>query len=49
MSFGMRIRQIRFFNLLMLTLAGVINAIGVVLFLSPVKLFDSGIDRKSVV
>lgn len=48
MSFGMRIRQIRFFNLLMLTLAGVINAIGVVLFLSPVKLFDSGISGTSM-
>lgn len=30
-------------NFLMLTAAGIINAIGVTLFLAPVKLFDSGI------
>ena len=30
-------------SLLMLTLAGIINAFGVTLFLSPVKLYDSGI------
>lgn len=35
-------------NLLMLTLAGIINAIGVVLFLSPVKLYDSGISGTSM-
>jgi len=34
--------------LLMLTLAGVINAFGVVLFLSPVKLYDSGISGTSM-
>ena len=28
------------FNLLMLTLAGMINAVGITLFLSPVKLYD---------
>lgn len=32
----------------MLTLAGIINAIGVVLFLSPVKLYDSGISGTSM-
>lgn len=30
-------------NFIMLTIAGIINACGVTLFLSPVKLFDSGI------
>ncbi len=30
-------------SLLMLTLAGIINAFGVTLFLSPVKLYDSGV------
>lgn len=36
------------FNLLMLTLAGMINAIGITLFLSPVKLYDSGISGTSM-
>ena len=39
---------ISFQNLLMLTLAGIINAAGVVLFLSPVKLYDSGISGTSM-
>lgn len=39
---------ISFLNLLMLTLAGIINAVGVVLFLSPVKLYDSGISGTSM-
>lgn len=34
--------------LLMLTIAGVINAFGVVLFLSPVNLYDSGISGTSM-
>ncbi len=32
----------------MLTIAGIINAIGVVMFLSPVKLYDSGISGTSM-
>ena len=36
-------RSIRPGNLLMLTVAGIVNAIGVTLFLAPVKLYDSGI------
>lgn len=36
------------FNLLMLTLAGIINAVGITLFLSPVKLYDSGISGTSM-
>ncbi len=35
-------------NFLMLTLAGIINAIGVTMFLSPVKLYDSGISGTSM-
>ena len=30
-------------NLFMLTVAGIINAIGVTVFLNPVNLYDSGI------
>ena len=35
-------------NFLALTLAGIINAIGVTIFLSPVKLYDSGISGTSM-
>ena len=35
-------------NLLALTAAGIINAIGVTIFLSPVKLYDSGISGTSM-
>lgn len=41
-------KQIRFSNILMLTLAGLINAVGVVMFLSPVNLYDSGISGTSM-
>lgn len=34
-------------DFLFLTLAGIINAIGVTVFLSPVDLYDSGIARSS--
>lgn len=37
------IRQIPPLNLLLLTAAGIINAFGITLFLTPVKLYDSGI------
>ncbi len=37
------IRNLSVINILLLTLAGVINAFGVIMFLSPVKLYDSGI------
>ena len=30
-------------NLILITLAGLINAFGVTIFLAPVKLYDSGI------
>ncbi len=40
---GLRVR-----NFLFLTLAGIINAIGVTMFLSPVRLYDSGISGTSI-
>ena len=36
-------RNIRFKNMIMLTIAGLVNAFGVTVFLYPVKLYDSGI------
>ena len=30
-------------NFLLLTVAGIVNAFGVVIFLAPVKLYDSGV------
>lgn len=41
-------REIKFKNILMLTLAGIINAIGVTIFISPVNLYDSGISGTSI-
>ena len=35
-------------NFMMLTVAGIINAFGVTFFLSPVKLYDSGISGTSM-
>ncbi|MBQ8782454.1 MAG: YitT family protein [Clostridia bacterium] len=37
------LKKFKIKNILFLTLAGIINAIGVTLFLAPVKLYDSGI------
>ena len=42
------LKKIRLKNILMLTVAGIINAIGVTMFLSPVKLYDSGISGTSI-
>ena len=42
------IKKIRVFNLLMLTIAGIVNAFGVTIFLTPVKLYDSGISGTSM-
>lgn len=36
-------KQIKVQNLIMLTLAGFINAFGITIFLFPVKLYDSGV------
>ena len=35
--------NVKFKNIIMLTIAGLVNAFGVTVFLSPVKLYDSGI------
>lgn len=43
-----RIRRIKLKNMIMLTIAGIINAIGITIFLSPVKLYDSGISGTSM-
>lgn len=40
--------KFRFKNFLMLTVAGIINAIGVTMFLAPVNLYDSGISGTSI-
>ena len=37
------LKKLNFFNIIMLTVAGIVNSIGVTLFLAPVKLYDSGI------
>ncbi len=43
-----RLQQIKLKNLLLLTVAGLINAFGVTVFLAPVKLYDSGISGTSM-
>ena len=42
------LKQIKIKNILMLTVAGIINAIGITMFLAPVKLYDSGISGTSM-
>lgn len=42
------LKQIRLWNIIMLTIAGMINAFGITVFLSPVKLYDSGISGTSM-
>lgn len=43
-----KLRKIKLSNMIMLTIAGIINAIGITIFLSPVKLYDSGISGTSM-
>lgn len=43
-----RLNRIRIVNMLMLTLAGIINAVGITIFLYPVNLYDSGISGTSM-
>ena len=40
--------RIKLKNLLMLTIAGIVNAFGITIFLSPVRLYDSGISGTSM-
>ena len=42
------LKKLRIKNFIFLTLAGLINSVGVVCFLTPVKLYDSGISGTSV-
>ncbi|MBR6502217.1 MAG: YitT family protein [Clostridia bacterium] len=42
------LKGIKLKNILMLTIAGIINAIGVTIFISPVNLYDSGISGTSI-
>lgn len=42
------IRSVKPGNLFMLTLAGIVNAFGITIFLMPVKLYDSGISGTSM-
>lgn len=42
------LKRIRIVNLIMLTVAGIVNAFGITLFLTPVKLYDSGISGTSM-
>lgn len=43
-----QLKGIRWTNFVGLTLAGIVNAYGVIMFLAPVKLFDSGISGTSM-
>ncbi len=38
-----KVKKFKIKNFLLLTIAGIINAFGVTVFLNPVKLYDSGI------
>lgn len=42
------LKEIKIKNIIMLTIAGIINAIGVTVFISPVNLYDSGISGTSI-
>ena len=42
------IKQLDIKNVIMLTLAGIINAFGITIFLNPVRLYDSGISGTSM-
>ncbi len=43
-----KLKRIRLTNLVMLTVAGIVNAFGITIFLTPVKLYDSGISGTSM-
>lgn len=47
-NFLSTIKKLKWHNILMLTIAGMINAFGVTIFLAPVKLYDSGISGTSM-
>lgn len=47
-KFSKQLKELSPFNFLILTAAGIINAVGVTMFLNPVKLYDSGISGTSM-
>ncbi len=47
-SFKEQIKNLKSQNFIFLTVAGIINAFGVIMFLAPVKLFDGGISGTSM-
>ena len=40
--------KLRITNIIMLTVAGIVNAFGITIFLMPVNLYDSGISGTSI-
>lgn len=48
MSVIRELKKLNLLNIILLTVAGIINAIGVTMFLAPVKLYDSGISGTSM-
>ena len=44
----MKERKLKLTNILMLTVAGIVNAFGITVFLMPVNLYDSGISGTSM-
>ncbi len=47
-DFKTQLKELKWQNFLLLTVAGMVNAFGVIMFLSPVKLFDGGISGTSM-
>jgi len=47
-SYVSQLKKLNWINFLMLTVAGIVNAFGVTVFLAPVKLYDSGISGTSM-
>ncbi len=47
-DFKTQLNELKWQNFLFLTVAGMVNAFGVIMFLSPVKLFDGGISGTSM-
>ena len=43
-----QLKNLKVSNFIILTIAGIINGIGVTIFLYPVKLYDSGISGTSM-
>lgn len=42
------LKELKFTNFVVLLFAGIINAVGVTIFMTPVKLYDSGISGTSM-